>query len=101
MKFTDGYWKSREGLSVLRGTQIVGVRSTADTLTAYVAAGRVAGRGDTLNRPLLTVTLAGAADGVIRVRVAHHLGGLPARPRFDVGGTGQGDGEEGSIEGVT
>ena len=88
MKFTDGYWKTREGLTVLRGTQIVGVRTSADTLTAYVAAGRVAGRGDTLNRPLLTVTLTGVADGVIRVRLAHHLGGLPAHPRFDVAGEG-------------
>lgn len=88
MKFTDGYWKTREGLTVLRGTQIVGVRTSADTLTAYVAAGRVAGRGDTLNRPLLTVTLTGVADGVIRVLLAHHLGGLPAHPRFDVAGEG-------------
>jgi alpha-D-xyloside xylohydrolase len=34
----------------------------------------IAGRGDTLNRPMLTVSLASPAEGVIRVRVEHHRG---------------------------
>jgi len=90
MKFTDGYWKTRPGLDVLRGVQIVGMRGDGDSLTAFVATGRIRDRGDTLNRPLLTVTLTAAGDGVIRVRLAHHLGGVPARPRFALDDAGAG-----------
>src|SRR5659263_199762 len=67
MKFTDGYWKTRPGLDVLRGVQIVGMRGDGDSLTALVAAG-----------------------GVIRVRLAHRLGGGPARPRFALDDAGAG-----------
>ena len=34
----------------------------------------IASRGDTLNRPLLTVVFDSPAEGVIRTRVSHHDG---------------------------
>ena len=49
-------------------------RSTATSSSPGRRRGSSRARGDTLNRPMLTVSLASPAEGVIRVRVEHHCG---------------------------
>lgn len=97
MKFTDGYWLVRDGYKILRGLEVVDVVADADSLTAFVATARIRSRGDTLNHPLLTVRLTAQAEGVIRVKVAHHLGGIPRQPNFQL----HADGQTARIEGRT
>lgn len=84
MKFTDGYWLSRPDLTPRYAGTIDDVRidPAAGTMTAYVASGTVAGRGDTLDRAMLTVTYSAPAPGVISVRVVHFAGRRPRTPRF-------------------
>ncbi|MCW3493489.1 alpha-xylosidase [Microbacterium sp. SSM24] len=80
MKFTDGFWQLRPGVTALYAQEAYDVWESAATadgpglvITAPTAV--IAKRGDTLNRPVLTVTLSSPLEGVVRVRVAHHEGG--------------------------
>ncbi|HEY0697113.1 MAG TPA: alpha-xylosidase, partial [Micromonospora sp.] len=82
MKFTDGYWQLRPGVTVLRPGPVESVEPDERGLTVFAPAGRITRRGDTLNRPVGTVRFFSPAPGVVGVTIAHHTGGLPARPRF-------------------
>ena len=82
MKFTDGYWQLRAGLTRLRPAEVESVQAGERDLTVFAPARRIERRGDTLNQPLFTVTFSSPARGVIGVRIARHLGGLPARPSY-------------------
>jgi len=80
MKFTDGFWQLRPGVTALYAQEAFDIERTDATadgpglrITAPTAV--ITGRGATLNRPVLTVTLSSPREGVIRVRVAHHEGG--------------------------
>lgn len=80
MKFTDGFWQLRPGVTALYGREAYDVWQTDATpdgpgivVTAPTAV--IAKRGDVLNRPTLTTTLSSPMEGVIRVRIAHHTGG--------------------------
>ena len=82
MKFTDGYWQLRPGVSVLRPGGIESVEPAARGFTVFAPTGQITGRGDTLNRPVVTVELFSPAPGVVGVTIGHHSGGLPKQPRF-------------------
>ncbi|MEU4192409.1 alpha-xylosidase [Kribbella sp. NPDC026611] len=84
MKFTDGYWQLRAGRSRLRPAEIESVLVGERELTVFAPARRVERRGDSLNQPMFTVTFSSPARGVIGVRIAHHLGGLPAHPAYEL-----------------
>ncbi len=90
MKFTDGYWSIRPGLTVLRPACVDDVVAGNRSLSVYAPTAVVRHRGDTLNRPLVTITLSSPAEGVIAVRIEHWQGTLPARPAFDLVGAGDG-----------
>lgn len=87
MKFTNGYWQLLPGVEVLRPRSVADVVVGEDTLTVYSATVPLTSRGDTLNRPLVTVTFTAPMDDVVGVRIEHHTGGVPARPAFAVGRT--------------
>src|SRR4051794_20686061 len=84
MKFTDGYWQVRRGHTVLHPAEVEQVEATDRELVVHSPTTRIRHRGDTLNRPVVTTTYSSPAPGVISVRIDHHTGGLPARPRFEV-----------------
>ncbi|MET7749711.1 alpha-xylosidase [Micromonospora sp. NPDC005367] len=84
MKFTDGYWQMRPGVTVLRPGAVESVEPDERGLTVFAPTGRITSRGDTLNRPVVTVRFFSPADGVIGVTIAHHLGESPRLPRFEV-----------------
>lgn len=86
MKFTDGYWQVRDGFSPLHPAQVDDVRAdpAAGTMTVYAPTAVIRRRGDTLNRPLLTVTYSSPAPGVIGVRIEHLSGGVRRGPHFEL-----------------
>ncbi|RKF29389.1 alpha-xylosidase [Micromonospora globbae] len=84
MKFTDGYWQLRPGVTVLRPGTVESVEPDERGLTVHAPTGRLTGRGDTLNRPVVTVRFFSPADGVVGVTIAHHLGGVRKGPTFDL-----------------
>ncbi|MEU1605716.1 alpha-xylosidase [Micromonospora matsumotoense] len=82
MKFTDGYWQLRPGVSVLRPGTVESVEPDDRGFTVFAPAGQINGRGDTLNRPVVTVRFFSPAPGVVGVTIGHHSGGLPREPHF-------------------
>ncbi|MBB2948687.1 alpha-D-xyloside xylohydrolase [Actinoplanes lutulentus] len=84
MKFTDGYWRKRDGVTALHPAHVVDSSTAPDSLTVYAATKPVRGRGDTLNAPLITVTLAAPAPDVIRVTIDHFQGSVAKFPNFSV-----------------
>ncbi|UZN04471.1 alpha-xylosidase [Cellulomonas sp. S1-8] len=84
MKFTDGYWQLLPGVTELRPRQVDDVVAGEDTLTVYASTAPIVRRGDTLNRPLVTVTLHSPMDGVVGVTIEHFQGGLDRGPRFEL-----------------
>src|SRR6478735_3153850 len=86
MKFTDGYWKTRRGIEPLYAVEVDDVRvdEATGSMTVYAPTAHVARRGDTLNRPMLTVTYTSPAPGVVKVRVEHFAGAAHRGPEFAV-----------------
>ena len=62
MKFTDGYWQTLPGVTVQRPRAVDEVVLGERSLTAYAGTGRLVTRGDTLNHPLITITLDSPAE---------------------------------------
>ncbi|WP_329107828.1 alpha-xylosidase [Micromonospora sp. NBC_01699] len=82
MKFSNGYWRMRDGVQPLYPMQVRDVTVEPDALTVYAPTKKILNRGDTLNQPLITVRCTSPAPDVIAVRVGHLLGGRPVRPEF-------------------
>lgn len=84
MKFTNGYWLTRPGVSLLRPLDVAEVVAGESGLAVYASTAPLTRRGDTLNRPLVTITLDSPMAGVIGVTVEHHRGGVDRGPHFEV-----------------
>ena len=75
MKFTDGFWLLRDGVSALHATHLQKVEQTANGFSAHVAPKVVEHRGATLNSALFELEFTSPASDVIGVRIRHHRGG--------------------------
>lgn len=95
MKFTDGFWHNRPGVDAQYAAEAYDLTAQhspdGDALVIHAPTRVIGGRGDTLNRALLTVTLSSPLEGVMRVRVEHHKGAVQ-RPGFDLVGAETGHG---------
>ncbi|SDU78528.1 alpha-xylosidase [Jiangella alkaliphila] len=86
MKFTDGYWGIRPGVTALHPAEAYDVEATESSVTVYAPTQRIRRRGDVLNRPLATVRLSSPMPDVVAVRIVHHAGGLQRPPAFELPG---------------
>ena len=84
MKFTDGFWGIRAGVTPFYPVHVHEVVVEANGLTVYGATRRINQRGDTLNAALLTVRLTSPMPNVIRVQVSHFQGLHPLTPAFEL-----------------
>ena len=75
MKFTDGFWKLRDGVTALYAQEAYDIDAGDGRLVITAPTKVIERRGDTLNRTVLTVTLTSPLPGVIGVLVEHHQGG--------------------------
>ena len=92
MKFTDGFWRVRDGVTAVYAREAYEIGVSGDALVVLAPDKVIGHRGDTLNRPLLTLTLTAPLPGVIGVRIEHHTGGTAPRG-FDLIGAQDGVGE--------
>lgn len=74
MKFTDGYWQLRPGVEALYAQEAYDVASDDGRVTITAPTKRITSRGDTLNRPVLTVEIFSPTEDIIGVRVEHFRG---------------------------
>ncbi|MGY0386894.1 alpha-xylosidase [Nocardioides sp. WG-D5] len=79
MKFTDGFWRTLPGVEMLYAKQAYDIEASDDTVVVTAPTKVIESRGDTLNRPTLTVTLSSPSDGVIGVRIEHLRGARKPR----------------------
>jgi alpha-D-xyloside xylohydrolase len=84
MKFTDGYWGIRSGVTSHYPIHVHEVAAGARELVYYGPTKRLATRGDTLNTPVITVRLSSPLESVIRVQIWHHQGVVQRGPGFAI-----------------
>jgi alpha-D-xyloside xylohydrolase len=82
MKFTNGFWRKRDGVSALHPAHVHGVSPGPASLTVYASTRKVERRDDTLNAPVITVSCTSPMPDVIGVRISHFLGERPSGPNF-------------------
>jgi len=82
MKFTDGFWRNREGFSVHNGAEVYDLEHDETSITAYVPHREVENRGQTLEGPVISVRVCSPSEGLIRVQAAHFAGARERLPRF-------------------
>jgi alpha-D-xyloside xylohydrolase len=73
MKFNDGYWLLRDGVTARYATEALDVRTEADRCSIAVLTKPVEHRGSHLNTPTITVELSAPAPDVIAVRTSHFV----------------------------
>lgn len=76
MKFTNGYWMIRDGVSALyaREAYELGIGEDGESLNILAPTTVIRGRYDTLNLPTFDIGVTSPAEGVIRVRAGHWQG---------------------------
>jgi alpha-D-xyloside xylohydrolase len=82
MKFTDGFWLLRSGITMQHATQVQSFELTGasghEKVRAIVAPKVVTHRGATLNTATLLIDLDSPREDIIRVKATHHSGGVEA-----------------------
>ncbi|MGE5777460.1 MAG: alpha-xylosidase, partial [Chloroflexota bacterium] len=84
MKFTDGYWQMRPGMSPHYAAQVHETIAEENAITVFAPTKALQGRGDTLNLALLTVRFSSPLENVIRVQLVHHKGRVARKPEFTI-----------------
>ena len=91
MKFTDGFWQVRPGVTPLFAQEAYDIVPGEHELVVTAPTAPIVGRGATLNRPTLTVSLRSPLPGIIGVTIEHFQGGVD-EPGFDLDGAELGHG---------
>jgi alpha-D-xyloside xylohydrolase len=79
VKFTDGFWQMRPGVQALYAAQAYDIEESDRSLVVTAPTRVIQQRGDTLNRPVVTVTLRSPRPGVIGVKIDHFQGTRPSK----------------------
>jgi alpha-D-xyloside xylohydrolase len=82
MKFTDGYWQMREGVTPHFPVQAYEVVREPGAMTVLAPTRKIVSRSDTLGLPTLTIRFSAPMENVIRVQIVHHKGVQPRGPEF-------------------
>ncbi|MEV4863683.1 alpha-xylosidase [Streptomyces ossamyceticus] len=85
MKFTDGYWLLREGVTAAHPVQALDVTTTdAGALEIHAPTRPVRHRGDLLKGPVVTISAHAPMPDVIGVTLTHFEGEPPRGPDFEL-----------------
>lgn len=87
MKFTDGYWQIRKEISPVFAVEYGYHRIEGNALHVYAPGVHIAGKGDTVSAPVLTVTFTSPSENVIRTEIVHFRGSIRKGPFFEVNET--------------
>ncbi|MEG1471911.1 MAG: alpha-xylosidase [Clostridia bacterium] len=83
MKFTNGYWLIRPEFEMNYAVELVDNEKSTHSLTLLAATKHIEGRGDSLNKATLSVTITAPARDVLRVKLVHHKGVKARGPYFE------------------
>jgi alpha-D-xyloside xylohydrolase len=94
MKFTDGHWMMREGVTPTYAVEVLDVAATADGMRILAPTYPVRNRRDLQSGAVLTLDVTAPLPDVIGVRITHHAGTARKSPQFELfpaGGTPETD----------
>lgn len=77
MKFTNGFWLLRPGVSLFPAVQLQKLETSEHLVKLLFSTRKVEHRGQTLNSGSVTVEISSPAESVIGMRLLHHSGGKP------------------------
>jgi alpha-D-xyloside xylohydrolase len=100
MKFTDGFWQTRPGVHPLYAAEAYDIEQGQRSLIVTAPTTVITSRGDTLNRPVLTVTVSSPLRNVIGVKIEHFQGVRDERS-FDLVGAEDGHGDVSIVDTTT
>ena len=84
MKFSDGYWQMREGVSIQHPVEVRDAIVSEDKLSLHMATKNVVRKGDTLNAALINAEFSSPIPNVIKVKYTHHAGKRKRGPEFQL-----------------
>ena len=84
MKFSDGYWQKRPGVTIDSPKEVRDMEITEEKVVLYGAPRNVVNRGMTLEGPLFTITIRSPQPGTLTLENAHFLGGLQNEAVFEL-----------------
>jgi alpha-D-xyloside xylohydrolase len=84
MKFTDGYWRIRDGVVAHYAAHAYYVEIETGAITVTAPTRRINYRWETLNLPVLTARYSSPMENVIRVQLYHHKGTTVKKPSFQL-----------------
>jgi len=82
MKFTDGQWLLRPGVTAHYAAEAHTVSAEHEKLVIHAPTRVIRHRGDTLQGPLLTITLSSPLPDIVRVRIEHFVGRAERGPEI-------------------
>ena len=83
MKFTDGNWMMREGVTVYNPTEAYEISEERSGLTVVAPTHPIRHRGDTLEGPVLTCRFSSPMPDVIRIQVYHYQPATAQVPSYE------------------
>ena len=84
MKFTNGYWMLRPGVTAHPCTEVRDVEISETSCTMYVPAWKVLNRGMTLAGPLLTLRFSSPVEGILHLEMCHYQGVSNKGPSYPI-----------------
>ncbi len=87
MKFNDGYWLLRQGVTAAYAKQAFAVETSESEVSIAVLTRPVEHRGSHLNTPTITVDVASPATDVVSIRASRRTRTVPPTPAFELNRT--------------
>jgi alpha-D-xyloside xylohydrolase len=84
MKFTDGYWCNKEGLTVLNPVEVNEIRKDAGSVTLFAPCRPKLTRFDTVDTAVLTINISSPLPEVLCVKAWHYKGAVKKGPQFEI-----------------
>ncbi|MCL2662488.1 MAG: alpha-xylosidase [Oscillospiraceae bacterium] len=84
MKFTDGFWMTKPGVTVFGNAEVRHITCEDEKFTAFISPFPVTHRGQTLGGPLLTLEIISPRQDIVGVKMYHYKNTAPAAPAFEL-----------------
>ncbi|NUT27431.1 MAG: alpha-xylosidase [Streptomyces sp.] len=87
MKFTDGYWLLREGVTAAHPAEVLDVTESDGALEIHAPTRPIRTRGDLMTGPVMTINAHTPMPDVIGLTLTHFAGEQPRGPEFELTGS--------------
>ena len=88
MKFSNGYWLMRKGVTQYPLTEVRDIEVTPTTVTLYVTPWEMHHRGQTLGGPLLSLAFNAPQEDILQVKMDHYTGAVNPGPFYPYNNAG-------------